>query len=148
MTKHALFTWLAIGVLALPAPPLGKPPAPFSPVRDARFRHATAALETLVADRMASGPQRFCIVAYPQREGAVAWVHWATARRLILWEPSSDDDRRFDLARSRRDLDLTQDVRATSEEVGTSTYLVTQGWVDRTIRDCARTGRTYRINRR
>jgi hypothetical protein len=137
-----------LGMLLWTSALVAQAASPFPPQRDARFRHARAALEALAAQAKAQGPQQFCVVAYPQGGEAIAWVHWSTAKRLVLWEPTTGDERRFDLVRSRRNLDLTQDVRKTDAEVGTSTYLVTQAWVDQITRDCARRGQTLRLTAR
>lgn len=85
-------------------------------------------------------PQHFCIV---EGAGTTAWVRWTEGNMLILWEPGDE----YQIARSRRKLDLGKDVVATEAEIGGSTYLVTRQWVDQIQRDCESRGAKYTVEK-
>lgn len=148
---------LAMTVLAAPVPELGAAGAaePARPTFDTRadplFGDATGALMTYLDSREVwrGGPQHFCVVGYRHWTGErTAEVHWVEGKRLILWEPAADRDfARSAIRDSRRDLDLTKDVVPTRAGLMGSTYRVTQGWLDRTLADCAAKGASYTIKR-
>lgn len=80
-----------------------------------------------------------------------AWVYWQEGRAIILWEPGRSGDietRDMDLVYSRRFLSLTRDVVPTQDDIGSSTYLVDQEWVDTRINECSQRGDAYLITKR
>jgi hypothetical protein len=72
---------------------------------------------------------------------SLAWVIWRGGGRLILWEGEGEND----LTRSRRYLSFKDDVVATDEAVGSSTYLVGRPWLNALERECARSGRVVAV---
>jgi hypothetical protein len=89
----------------------------------------------------------FCVVGYawPDNNESV-WVHWKEAKRLILWDGSSDPERRADgLINSRRDLELGRDTVKTANEIKGSSYLVTDRWWKPVTDDCEVHGEKYTI---
>jgi hypothetical protein len=95
----------------------------------------------LQTQTMKEGEHHFCIVKFIEEEKEspwrYAWVYWQEGNKLILWEGEDD------LTLSRRQLDLKEDTVATDEEVGYSTYLVTEDWVRATIKECDERGSKY-----
>jgi hypothetical protein len=99
-----------------------------------------------------AGPQHFCIVGYDPGpddngvDGRMAYVHWKEGNRLIGWTGIGDPEYAADSIRFSPDnLDLTKDVVATDSEINSSTYLVTQAWVDGVLADCAARGAEYTV---
>lgn len=104
--------------------------------------------------------QHFCVVGYrpatvakpagaarstaQTNEVEFAWVYWRERNALILWEPTTHFEDSEPIY-SRRVIDLEQDVVATEEEVGGSTYLVTRRWVDGVLSDCSRYGTQHSL---
>ena len=121
----------------------------FSPRADPAFGDATPAIERLLADTASpsKGVQHFCAIGYRGAEGAVAWVHWREAGRLILWLGKGDGSAAADaLVHSNRDLDLNTDVVATESDLAGSTYRVTRAWVATKLEECAQKGDQYAIS--
>lgn len=71
---------------------------------------------------------------------AFAWIYWREGRQLIKWEPFSRDRSRLSLCRS---IELDKDVVPTAEEIGGSSYLVSEAWARRVIGDCVKNGEPY-----
>jgi hypothetical protein len=105
---------------------------------DPDFGDATPALRKLIAAARprAIGPQHFCIIGYRiDGGGKIALVHWREQRRLIFWLGGSDPEHRSDsIVDSNRQLDLDKDVVPTDVDVGSSTYLISQTWLDEKMR--------------
>lgn len=123
-----------------------------TPVFDTRapgsgYGDAAPALQMFLEKRqeVATGqPQHFCVVGTISEDGAkTAWVHWREGNMLILWEPGDE----YQLARSRRKLDLATDVAATEGELNGSTYIVTRTWVNAITSACQRTGAHYLVEK-
>ena len=79
------------------------------------------------------------------------WVYWQEGEAIVLWEPGRSGDvetRDMDLVYSRRFLSLTQDVVPTQDDIGSSTYLVDQEWVDTRINECKQRGDAYLVTKR
>ena len=105
-------------------------------------------LEVLVRAKGTQKLNHFCAIGYRLPSGLeLAWVHWKEGNAVILWDGSADPEYPLELALSRRYLDLDTDVVATSEEVGSSTYLVTQAWVKGVISDCEAHGDKFVVSR-
>lgn len=139
---------IAIGCQAAsPANAIDPPVSIIPTASDPDFGDATPALRKLVAAAKpkAIGPQHFCIIGYRGNGGdKIAWVHWRERRRLIFWFGGSDPEYRSDpIVDSNRQLDLDKDVVLTDADVGSSTYLISQPWLDRKLRDCAAKGKRY-----
>lgn len=119
---------------------------------DPDFGDATPALKKLIAAARprAIGPQHFCIIGYIGNGGSkIVWVHWRERRRLIFWFGGSDPEYRSDsIVDSNRQLDLDKDVVPTDADIGSSTYLVSQTWLDQKLRDCAAEGTRYVVSGR
>jgi hypothetical protein len=128
----------------LTAPALATPSAP----RHARGPHGAGPAPRSFGDprpylaRFAKarggGTNTLCVVGYesPRTKYPFAEIYWKEADTMILWEGG-------ELSASRRILTHADDVVATDEEVGSSTYLVTEEWWTRTKRECAKYGKTY-----
>ncbi|MBU6449678.1 MAG: hypothetical protein KGQ26_08655 [Rhodospirillales bacterium] len=69
-------------------------------------------------------------------------MYWPDQHQLTLWEPQPNLGA---IVASRDPLDLKRDVVDNYDEVGTSTYLVTWGWVDNVVADCHKFGNRYTI---
>ncbi|PXA98053.1 hypothetical protein DMC47_10700 [Nostoc sp. 3335mG] len=119
---------------------------------DPDFGDATPALRKLIAAARprAIGPQHFCIIGYIGNGGSkIALVHWRERRRLIFWLGGSDLDYRSDsIVDANRQLNLDKDVVPTDADVGSSTYLISQTWLDKKLRDCAANGTRYVVSGR
>ena len=63
------------------------------------------------------------------------WVIWREGDRVIRWFAGEDN---LDL--SPRNLSLTNDIVPTDADIGTSTYLESQPWVDELERLCEEHG--------
>jgi hypothetical protein len=118
---------------------------------DPDYAHARDSLAELVAERGKQPVNHFCIIGYKPPDGEPnVWVHWVEENRLILWEPYTADagaDRKKDMLRSRRNLDLANDVVASGSDLQGSTYRVTRAWVDKTLADCETAGTKYTIRK-
>jgi hypothetical protein len=80
---------------------------------------------------------RACVVGQKidGQKDEMAYVIWRRGDKFILWQAGDDN-----LNHSNRLLSLRDDVVATDEAVGTSTYLVSRPWVAMIERKCARYG--------
>lgn len=87
----------------------------------------------------------FCIVVHGQGAELEAYVYWPERNRLITWGPSDDEISSLDQVGAP--LDLEHDVVATQADIGSSTYLVTRGWVDHVISACRRYGTTFAVDK-
>lgn len=74
-----------------------------------------------------------CVIGLTRgrRDTEAVWIIWRKGDRLIRWFSGEND---LDL--SSRNLSLTDDVVPTDADVGSSTYLVSQAWVDELERLC------------
>jgi hypothetical protein len=84
----------------------------------------------------------FCVVADHDPNNEAALVYWSSQRQLITWDPGGE---LYALVDSRDPLNLQQDVVADYNEVGSSTYLVTRGWLNGVLADCRKFGNAYTI---
>ena len=75
---------------------------------------------------------------------AFAWVYWREGRQLMKWEPFFRDQWRLSLCRA---VQLDADVVPTAQEIGSSSYLVSEGWVRRIIGDCVKNGDVYVLSK-
>jgi hypothetical protein len=71
---------------------------------------------------------------------AFVWIYWREGRQLIKWEPFHRDQWRLGLCRS---VELDKDVAPTVEEIGSSSYLVSEAWTRRVIGDCVKNGSRF-----
>lgn len=69
------------------------------------------------------------------RDTEAVWVIWREGDRVIRWFAGEDN---LDL--SPRNLSLTNDIVPTDADIGTSTYLESQPWVDELERLCEEHG--------
>lgn len=84
----------------------------------------------------------FCVVANHDPANEAALVYWANQHQLITWNPG---EKLLTLVDSRNPLDLQHDVVSNSDEVGSSTYLVTRDWLNGILGDCRKFGNAYTI---
>jgi hypothetical protein len=111
-----------------------------------------ALLAYLSGQSAKAGMHRLCVIGYDINRQVnspadnIAWVYWQQGNRLVYWEPVIDGfESKETLIRSRRNLDLTQDVVASDANIAGSTYLISRSWLDDLLTDCKRRGRTYKI---
>jgi len=151
MLAAVLMAAIAVGP-SLSETDFDKPIGFFDTARAAEFGSAVQPLRVLITEAHIprQSVENFCVVGYQFSSGErLAYVYWARKNRLILWEGGTDAETRArSIARSRRPLDLRRDVVESDADIGGSTYLVTRGWVQRKIDDCAKHGRRYRVSRR
>ena len=86
----------------------------------------------------------FCVMADHDPANEAALVYWSSQHQLITWDPGWE---LYALADSRSPLNLQHDVVANYNEVGSSTYLVTRGWLNGVLADCRKFGNAYTIVR-
>jgi hypothetical protein len=113
---------------------------------NAAFGDATVPLRLFLEKRSEVAlqkPQHFCVVGTSTSGSGAAWVHWKEGNLLILWEPGDE----YQIARSRRKLDLAQDIVATEADVKGSTYLVTRAWADAVMSSCEQHGAQYTVEK-
>jgi hypothetical protein len=90
---------------------------------------------TRFAAKHGLGPENhFCIVGLVTDHTKNAWVLWKEGKEIILWEGQND----LDL--SRRVIHLPSDVVPTESDLHSSTYLVTESWVDQLTKACESSG--------
>ncbi|BDC52847.1 hypothetical protein F183_A51620 [Bryobacterales bacterium F-183] len=121
-------------------------PAVFDTRSDNTFGDAAAGLRLFLEARkdIPSGQQQhFCVVGTSEGDAKRAWVHWKEGNMLILWEPGDE----YQIARSRRKLDLMKDVVGTEADLNGSTYLVTRQWADTITTACTHTGALYTVEK-
>jgi hypothetical protein len=120
----------------------------FSVLHNPAFSNPEASLERLIARRGTRPKDHVCVVGYRAAlpSGERAWVYWAEARALVLWEPMVAEARPGDaLLFSRRTLSLDRDVVPTEADLHGSTYRVTKAWVDSVLSDCRTHGERFVI---
>ncbi len=125
----------------------------FAVERMAGFTPVVPAIRAYLAlHGAAKGLHHICVIGYVERsdgsadENKIAWLHWREGNRLTLWEPAREGGESKDLLNhSRRDLDISKDVLATQDDIGSSTYKVSYAWVDGVEKDCQKRGKSYVI---
>jgi hypothetical protein len=150
-----LVTTLSL-MAALPAGAQALPEQTFLPNQQLGYKPVKPALKALASTQKSKTKlQHFCVIGYLLERPAdapsskIAWVYWKEQNSLIYWESAAPGSQSADtLINSRRQLDLAQDVVATQAEVGSSSYLVTRGWVDSVLKDCQKRGVSYALNNR
>jgi hypothetical protein len=117
----------------------------FSPVE-------TSLREYIENQKAVPGPQNICVVVDTKNaneSSATALVYWHEGQRLIYWDqPARGVTPSETLIHSRRDLDLRTDVVKNEEDIGSSTYLVSQNWVQSIKDSCNKYGNKYLINKK
>lgn len=143
--------WI-VGVLAVQAPAWAQDAGDsIFPTASAEFfGDATPALATLLRQRgvPVAAKHHFCVVGYQSADGSRrAWVLWREARRILLWEGTTDAASAPDaLAHSRRQIDLRRHVaKPGSAPLGTGQ--VSPAWVDKLDDDCKAAGQLYTVER-
>lgn len=113
---------------------------------NAAFGDATVPLRLFLekrADVALQKPQHFCIVGTSTMNGGQAWVHWNEGNMLILWEPGDE----YQIARSRRKLDLAKDIVPTEEDLKGSSYQMPRPWADLILSNCEKHGAKYTVEK-
>jgi hypothetical protein len=112
---------------------------PFDVATRAGFSAYEAVLRDFMSHNAPGTEANFCIVGFAHdQDWQQAWVLWAQGDRILDWggEPKMV---------APRETNLKTDVVASKEQIGGSTYLVTQEWVNRLREACACFGRTVFI---
>lgn len=105
-------------------------------------------LKQLVRTHGTKRQNHFCVIGFRMPSGYEhAWVHWEEGKAIILWEGSTGPESPVLIAYLRRFLKFDEDVVATQEEAGSSTYLVTWDWVNSITRDCEAHGDKFVISK-
>ena len=112
----------------------------FDLASDPHFVNYKGVVESFARSKKIHGPAEFCVVGYLAGDTKLAWVIWQKGHQIILW-----DGGHAPLALSRRTIDLRKDVVKTQSEVGTSTYLMTQSWIDSLVSACNQFGKVVRL---
>jgi hypothetical protein len=114
----------------------------FSPVE-------TSLREYIENQKAVPGPQNICVVVdttNANKNSVTALVYWHEGQRLIYWDqPARGVNPSETLIHSHRDLDLRTDVVKNDADIGSSTYLVTQNWVQSIKDSCNKYGNKYLI---
>ncbi len=108
------------------------------------FADAASQLQALIDAKGHTVENKLCVIGQKDGRYQQAYVYWPSENKLILWTPDVTDPET--LVHSRRYLDLTRDVVKGSDVHG-STYLLTQTFVDETLRACATKGDHYTITK-
>lgn len=118
--------------------------------QDDYYRDPILTMKTLIASQQKNSQiNHFCLVGY-EHKGNISsghvWVHWQEEKMLKLWDGSLDPYwRAIGLTTSRRTLRLGKDTVKTEDDIGGSTYLITeQAWHD-LANDCGTYGEKYII---
>jgi hypothetical protein len=114
------------------------------------FKHLIANLQSLVQAKAKENENHFFISKYPaSRE--YTYMLWREGRSLWILELGDENPdywrRVIQFPRNGIVIDLDKDVVPTEREVGSSTYLVDQSWVNSIVYDAILNGDLLVINR-
>lgn len=107
------------------------------------FQHLVAELQSLVQTKAKIKYHHFFVAKYPASKEST-YLFWREGRRLWILGLGNKNPEHWHyvihLPRSGTLIDLDKDVVPTTEAVGTSTYLVSQPWVNAIVYDTVLNG--------
>lgn len=109
---------------------------------NAGYKHLIDRLKHVVAEKSKTPDNHFFIAKYPANQ-SYTYMFWREGQFLWLLDIGGDDPghwRSVEHPSGGEFIDLTKDVVATPEEIGTSTYLVDQLWVNERLYEAVMKG--------